>query len=122
MRTIGPAQAEADLEVGDLHLHHSIALTRDGDVLYVSARKGKPAHLVMIDVSGRRSSASPGNQRLVDCGEMWGEGEEGYVETALAGTTGLDGTVYFGGPRKSDKYPRDHLRWALIILPPSSWL
>lgn len=122
MRTIGPAQPESEVEAGDLHLHHSIALTRSGDVLYVSARKDRPAHLMMIDVSGGSSRAgAAGRERLVDCGEMWADGDEGYVETALAGTTGLDGTVYFGGPRKSDKYPRDYLRWVLIMLPPESW-
>jgi hypothetical protein len=44
------------------------------------------------------------------------------VETALGATTGLDGTIYFGGPRKSEKYVGDHVRWALIIVPESSWL
>jgi len=125
MRTVGPAGAGPDVSVGDLHLHHSMTITRNGDPLYVSARREKPAHLVMIDVCGCASKAggiATGNETLVDLGEMWGEGDEGYVETALAATSGLDGTVYFGGPRKSEKYARDHVRWAIIIMPEGCWL
>lgn len=123
VRVIGLAQPEADIEHGDLHLHHSIALTLEGDVLYVSPRRERPAHLIMVDVTGRSPEhGALGNEKLHDCGEMCGDDDEGYVETALAATTGLDGTVYFGGPRKSEKYQRDYVRWVLIILPNGCWL
>jgi len=124
MRTIGPSGGDPNVPVEDMHLHHAIALTRTGDVLYVSARGGDhPAHLMMIDVS--RAPGAGGarpDERLVDLGEMCGAGDEGHVETAFAGATGADGTVYFGGPRKSDKHKRDYTRWALIVLPDGCWL
>jgi len=123
MRIIGPSGCDPAVPMSDVHLHHSIAMTRAGDLLYVSARAQRPAHLVMIDVTGSSGGGgSPGNEKLVDLGELVGEGDEGYVETALAATTGADGTVYFGGPRKSEKYERDDMRWALIILADGSWL
>jgi hypothetical protein len=93
--------------------------------MYVSARGDQPAHLIMIDLDACGSQAgavTTRGEKLIDLGEMWGDGDEGYVETALAAATGLDGTVYFGGPRKSDKYVRDHVRWALIMLPDGCWL
>jgi len=112
MRAIGPAGGDPSASVGDLQLHHAITLSRAGDPLYVSARPDAPAHLMMVRTR---------DERLADLGEMWGDGDEGYVETALAATTGLDGTVYFGGPRKSERYARDHVRWALIMLQDGCW-
>jgi hypothetical protein len=125
MRRIGPAGGGSNESVSDLQLHHAITLTRNGDAMYVSARGDQPAHLIMIDLEACGSQAgavATRGEKVIDLGEMWGDGEEGYVETALAATTGLDGTVYFGGPRKSDKYVRDHVRWALIMLPDGCWL
>lgn len=122
MRIIGPAGGDSRVRVEDMRLHHAIALTRAGDALYVSARGEHPAHLMMINVSGAsRKGGTATGDRLRDLGEMWGEEDEGYVETAFAGTTGTDGTVYFGGPRKSEKYKRDYVRWALIVLPEGCW-
>lgn len=124
MTTIGPSGGDPNVPVDDMRLHHAIALTRGGDVLYVSARgSDRPAHLIMIDASGSfRKGAAGSAQGLVDLGEMCGESDEGHVETAFAGTTGVDGIVYFGGPRKSDKYKRDYVRWALMVLADGCWL
>jgi len=123
MHNVGPATADPDQAVSDLHLLHAMTLTREGDAVYVAAHHNQPAHLIIMD-SRERKTAGGGCAfaALRDLGEMWGEGDEGYVETALGATTGLDGTIYFGGPRKSEKYVGDHVRWALIIVPESSWL
>jgi hypothetical protein len=118
MRTLGPAGGAEDVVVSDMHLLHSIALAQNGDALYVVSQKDAPAHLMRID-----ASSGVGHERLRDCGEMWCEDQsEGYFETALAATTGLDGTIYFAGPRKSEKHPRDATRWVLAAVPRDSWL
>jgi hypothetical protein len=123
MRTIGPSGGDTGMAVSDLQLNHAITLTRSGDALYLASLAEKPAHLMMIDVDGCSSAGRAGDERVVDLGEMWGEGEEGYVQTALAATLGLDGTVYFAGPRQYEgRYVRDPDRWRLIILRDGCWL
>ena len=116
MRTLAPAGGVEGERVGDMHLLHSIARTGDGDILYVVPKPEGPAHLMRIT-----AGAGAGRERVLDAGEIHGQAGEGYLETALAGATGLDGTVYFAGPRKSENHPRDFARWVLAALPAGSW-
>ncbi|MCE9613598.1 MAG: hypothetical protein K8T26_04935 [Lentisphaerae bacterium] len=117
MRAVAPAGGVEGARVGDMHLLHSIARTREGDVLYVLPQQdGGASRLMRITAAD-----GAGRERVLDAGGIVGPDGEGFLETALAGTTGLDGTVYFAGPRKSPRHLRDDTRWVLAAIPAGAW-
>lgn len=117
MRAVAPAGGAEGARVGDMHLLHSICRAPNGDVFYILPQKdGGPARLMRISASD-----GAGHERVQDLGGVWGAEGEGFLETALAGCTGLDGTLYFAGPRKADAHPRDWTRWVLAAIAPDAW-